>query len=480
MTNTTSVLFRQTLQVSSVCALLAVAGLAGCSRSDDAQAAVKEAGRSFNSIAVGDTTAVETFASKTYKETEALVAEFAGSEDGYAEAAAVTLSLARLGQASLASKQASFAETEALHKARIIRGMLSEWLTMTAISKGASLFDASAELADIKQLIVLRKDDIKTYSAQRDEIDAQIAQLDFQIADLRGQSNAERNIAGGLELEMPRVSATKAAEIVVRVREHTLRADGLELESVRIEGVVGQLRPGAREISLNVDKAAAQVALLLEAQSELHDREVSSREDAKLANDSANQAAKRIEQAVIEYSAFRGAQVNDANNTAISLANSASSALRDANRAIKQIASLTKASVEQTLGECYSRQANGFAEEAILFNALAESGLAGNWASQIQDAQQNESEAQESANDAFQGSASALRGARIRGEEGEKLEAAAVRLDKLGGVEPEPEYEETYDDSMDEDFADEYADEMDDEEFSEEVDPDAEPAQDDD
>lgn len=460
MTNTTSVSLRRTLQLSSTCALIALAGMSGitgCSKSDDAQAAVQQAGRSFSSIAAGDSTDAQTFSAKTYKETEALVAPFAGSEDGYAEAAAVALSLSKLGQAALASQQAARAETQALQKARIVRGMLNEWMTMTAIAQGASQFDGSAERADIEKLITMRQDDIEQYTKQRNIIDSQIGDLDAQIAGLRAKSNTERNLAGGLELEMPRVSAQQAAEIVVRVREHTLRADGYELEAIRIEGVVGQLRPGAREISLNVDKAASQVELLIEARDELHQREVASRSDAKQANDAAAAAAKRIDQAVNEYADFRDSDVISANEKAISLGRSASSALRDANRATKQIASLTKASVQQTLAECYSRQATGYAESAILFNALDEAGLSGNWGSQAQTALGFEIEAQDAANEAFQGAASALRGARIRGDEGEKLEATAVRLDRLGGVEPEPEFEDSFEDSGDEydDFTDE-------------------------
>ncbi len=442
----------QTIQIACACTLIALtgialAGIAGCSRSDDAQAAVKEASRSFNSIAAGDSTASETFSQKTYTQTEQLISEYAGSGDGYAEAAAVTLSLAKLGQASLASSKASQAEIAALRKARIIRGMINEWLTMTAIAQGAGKFDPSAELAEINKLISIRKDDIKQYQAQREQIDTRIAELDAQIDELRRKSVVERNESGALELQMPRVSATEAAKIVVRVREHTLRADNYELEAIRIEGVVGQLRPGAREIGLNVEKATSQIALLEDARNELTEREASSRADAKFANDAAVAATERIEKAVADYTQFRDTQVNDANEKAISLTRASINALRDANKTIKQIAALTKASAQQTLAECYSRQAAGHAEAALLYHALAEAGIPGNWAAQAQASRDKQAQAKTSANDAFQNAASALRSARLRGDEGEKLEATAVRLDRLGGL--EPEYEDTYEENTD-------------------------------
>ncbi len=447
-TSTSSISRSQSIQFACACTLIALAGIAGCSRSDDAQAAVKEASRSFNSVAAGDSTASKTFSQKAYSQTEQLVSEHTGNEDGYAEAAAVTLSLAKLGQASLASSKASQAEIAALHKARIIRGMINEWLTMTAIAQGAGQFDPSAELNEINKLISIRKDDIKQYQIQREQIEDRIAELDAQVDELRRKSIVERNESGALELQMPRVSATEAAKIVVRVREHTLRADNYELEATRIEGIVGQLRPGAREISLNVEKATSQIALLEDARNELAKREASSRADAKLANEAAAAATERIKKAIADYAQFRNTQVNDANEKAISLTRASISALRDANKTIKQIASLTKASAQQTLAECYSRQANGHAEAAILYHALAEAGIPGDWATHAQTSRNQQAQAKASANDAFQSAASALRSARIRGDEGEKLEATAARLDRLGGLEPEPEYEDTYEEGI--------------------------------
>jgi len=433
------------LSIGLVSASISLIGIAGCSRSDDAQQAVKEAGRSFDSIAGGDATASPSFSETTYSKTEDLLKQYAGNQDGYHEAAAVSLSLSKLGQASLSSMRASDMETEALQQARVIRGMINEWLTMSAIAKAAGQFDPSSEISEIEHIISLRQEDIRQYTAQREQIQSEIDKQDAQIADLRSKSTDEREQAGGLELQMPRVSAVEAAQIAQHVREYTLRADQYELEAVRIEGVVGQLRPGAREIGLNVNKATSQIALLQDALNELHDREVSSQNDAQQAQSAAQAAAKRITEAVANYAQLRAQQVNDANEQAISLARASISALRDATRVTKQIGSLTKASARQTLAELYARQAGGFAEAAILYHALDEAGIPGDWASPIQDALSAQQQAKAAANEGFQNAASSLRGARIQGPEGEKLEATAIRLDQLGGIEPKPEFDKSAD-----------------------------------
>lgn len=440
MTHTTNAAkLTRTLTLTAAGALIA---LSGCSRSDEAQAAVKEAGRSFASISAGDPNAARSHSEKTYRETEQLAQQHAGSEDGYAEAAAISVALSKLGQASLASQDASSAETRSLQKARVIRGMINEWLTMSAIAQAAGKFDPSAEIREIDGIVKLRQQDIAQYQRQRELINAEITELEAKIADLRDKSRSERNEAGALELQMPRLNAAEAAKLAERVREHTLRADQFELEAIRVEGVVGQLKPGAREINLNVEKARSQIELLQKAVEELRERETSSRSDAQQAQQNADAAAKRIADAVSDYDQFRDSEVASANEKAISTTRSAISALRDASNATKKVAQMTKSSAQQTLAECFSRQAGGFAEAALLYQSLKEAGLSGNWDSKIQAATDAQEEAKTSAQQAYQDAASSLRSARATGAEAQKVEATAQRLDILGGVEPEPEYDD--------------------------------------
>ena len=62
------------------------------------------------------------------------------------------------------------------------------------------------------------------------------------------------------------------------------------------------------------------------------------------------------------------------------------------------------------------------------------------------------------AKQSFQDAASSLRRVRVRGSGADAIEAAAVRLDRLGGIEPEPEYQEEYEEDAEFDDS-EYDDE---------------------
>ena len=433
----------------------------GCDDSDEAQAAVTKARHSFNALSVGDSEAIPTSNSQNkYQEAEQLLSPYAGDDNGYAEAAALGVAMAKRGQASLASREAARTEAEALHKARVIRGMINEWLTMDAIAMAAGQFDPTADINEIREIIELRRDDIANYRGDMQRINSEVTSHESKIQDLREKASAERNQAGGLELQMPRVSAQEAADISVQVREHTLRADQFDFEADRIEGIVGQLRPIASEVDLNVKKADSQIALLQEAEAELNQQATESQKDAEEARTQANAAAQSIKQALSEYQAFRDNDVQSANSQAISLAQSAISATRDARDAVKDVAALNKADTQQLLAELTRRQADGYREEADLYRALSEANLDGNWDQLISDALEKAEDLDQQSNQNYTDAASSLRSARARGTAGERLEAAAVRLESLGGVEPEPEFndeedmEYDEDDSMEEDLSD--------------------------
>lgn len=432
------VIARQSVIRTLAGAAFVSATLSGCGGDDDAQAAVKQAGRSFTSISVGDSNSNPSYSEKSYKATEQALAAHAGNGNGYAQAAAVGVAMAKRGQAALASQQASRAENDAILQARIIRGMINEWLTMDAIAQAAGMFDPREDIREIQGIIELRRDDISKYESQMEHINAEISDRESKISDLRKLADEQRNQAGALELQIPRVSAQEGADIASQVREFTLRSDQYELEAQRIEGVVGQLRPGAREVSLNVGKARSQIDLLEKAIAELRERARSSEEDAQQARANANDAVQRINEAVDRYQSLRDNEVSAANERAISLVRGAINALRDAGDVVKQSAALNKADSQQLLAELTMRQAAGEREEALMYQSLLDAKISGDWQSAIDAALQQSQELTEAAKQAYLSAAASLRSARMRVDVADRLEATAARLEHLGGLEPEP------------------------------------------
>lgn len=455
-------------QLASFCvtgtkiALVAFAGsaliLSGCSKKDNAKSATAEAGKVFRTVAIGDSAHSDGFSKQAYTQADQATADYAGSDGPYGESAAVASSLAKLGLATLTSKEASEAETSAMHQSRVIRGHLSEWISMNAVAKSTTNLDISEEKASLTDLIELRKNDVEQYTQRYESLRAEIDAYQAQIDDLDSKAMSERNESARFELQMTSVSATQAAQLAERVREHSLRADGYELESVRVQGLVGQLLPGAHEVELQVQKAKDQIELLQLSIDELEQRVRDSKADSAQARANAESAQSAIKQLVEQLEEYRSAEVIPANERVISGMRQAIRSAGGANDNAKLSGAVAKASGQEQLARAISRQARGEAEMVLLYESIKASGLPGQWDNAIESHTTRRDELMDEAKQSFQDAASSLRRVRVRGSGADAIEAAAVRLDRLGGIEPEPEYQEEYEEDAEFDDS-EYDDE---------------------
>lgn len=438
--------------------------ISGCSKNDDAKSAVKEAGLEFSKISVGDPTLSDSIASTSYTNAGNATSEFAGNEKPYGEAAAVSLALSKLGMATIASDESSEFETAAMHQSRIIRGHLSEWIAMNAVAKASTNFDPSDDKESLKELIELRTADVAEYNELFDSLQDEIKEYQGQIEELDAKAASERNESAKYELQMTSVSATKAAQLAERVREHTLRGDSFELESIRIQGRVGQLLPGAHEVELQVKKAMDQIALLKLSIDEIDQRVRDSKTDSAQARANAESAKSKLTELVQNLESYRTETVIPASEKVVSLIRQSLTASRGATNTAKSSGAIAKASAQEQLARALAQQARGEAEMVSLYQSIISSGIGGDWQSKLDSHTATMNGLTEESKQAFQDAASALRSARIRGTEGESIEAAAVRLDQLGGIEPEPEYNEESeytDPEFDEDYDEDYQEDMD-------------------
>jgi len=470
------------LILSTLASGMLLSGFGGCSKNDHAKEAVSDAGFEFSKVSVGDPTLSDSIANAAYTEAGNLVSEYTDSDSPFGEAASVSMALSKLGLATLAGGQVSEVETVAFQQSRVIRGHLSEWIAMNAVAKASMNFDTADDKQALQELITLRTADVAQYTQLFNKIQEEIQNYQSQIDELDAKSVAERNASAGFELQMTSVSATQAAKLAERVREHSLRADNFELESVRLQGRLGQLLPGAHEIELQVKKAKDQIDLLNLSIDELDQRVRDAKEDSAQARANAQQAQTALTELVNQLEDYRANTVSPATQKVISLLRQSLTAARNAKDTAKSSGAIAKASANEHLARTLSRQARGHADMVSLYLSIIDSGVTGDWNSKLEEHTTRRDELIEESNQAFQSAASALRSARARGETGQSMEAAAVRLDRLGGVEPEPEYSEDYEsDEPDYDngeFDEEMQGDMNDE-FDSELDPDAEFIEDD-
>jgi len=438
--------------------LLAGVGLLQGCGDDETKAAVRSANIQFESIAAGDENFRMDDALTEYRAIETDIGAYAGDGSGYAEAAAVSLAQAKLGQAAHAAQLSAHAETDALRRVRLLRATLSEYLTLSAIAEAAALYDPAEDLAELRRIAQLRQADATRYNEQKSEIDNEIADLEAKIAALRARAVAQRRQAGEIELSMIDVSAQRAAELAADAREYTLRADNYDLEADRISGRVGQLRPTAAEIALNAGNAASQIAMLENSQREATERARASQQDASEARAAAAGARDRLVSLAGEFRNFRADTIENGTNKITRLLGAADSDLRPANQSLKINAAATRASIKEALGSAWTRRANGHADAAAIYESLADAGIPGEFARLAEESRVAMDEAMTNSNEAFASAARALRSIRVNGDARDKLEQAALRLDRLGGTEPEPEFSEDFEDDSVDDMSDDMND----------------------
>ncbi len=429
--------------------ILAVAAssvlMGGCSKNEDAKKAVSMAGHEFSKLSIGDSTLSDQVSNKVYNEAANLTSQYASNEDSFGNAAAITVALSKLGLATISGGDASAAETNAMHQSRVIRGHLSEWIAMNAVAIATTNLDVSDEKKILRDLIDLRSADVEHYTKLMESLQMEIADFQAKIDDLDAKAASERNKGAEFELQMTSVTATQAAKLAERMREHSLRADGFELESVRLQGKVGQLLPGAKEVKLQVQMAKDQIDLLHLSINELDQRVRDAEQDSAQARAKAAEAAAKLSALVDTLEQYRQETANPANEAILSTLRQSLSSARNATKTTKVSGALAKSAAQEHLARALSRFARGHHEMAQLYQAIEASGLAGDWQSKGAAHQSRSQELFEESKQAFQNAASSLRATRLRGQIGEALESAAVRLDLLGGVEPEPEYTEEYD-----------------------------------
>ncbi len=463
----------RTIATVSLLTLLSVSTLplSGCSGESEAQKAVEQAELSLRKVSIGDPTLGRSLNDKAYQEAEQAVADHAGSDKPFGEAASVSLAIAKLGQSALAGQAASDAETASLHKSRIIRARLSEWITMNAVARASMNFDVSADTEQLRELIALRRQDVAEFEQLLATIRTEIDGYEAQIADLEAKASEQRNEAARYELQMPNVSAQEAAQLAERVREHTLRADAYELEAFRVQGSLDRVLPESREIANQVEKAKGQIRLLNESLEEIDQRVRNAEQDARDARQRAEDAQTALVALIDELETFREETAAPAHARVERSIRDALAALREVKDNATTAGSLATSTAQQHLARALERQARGEADMALLYESLLSANVPGPWGDRMNDHAAARDDLQQRADQAFLDAAGAIRRARARGDNADRLEATAARLEALGGQTPEPEEEfddgsstEDFDEELDESFEDDADTEMIDEE----------------
>ncbi|MFT5423593.1 MAG: chromosome segregation ATPase [Phycisphaerales bacterium] len=385
---------------------------------------------------------------------------------GTTEAAATLLGAAKSGVASNKAQASQKVEFTAREMGVVVRATTAKWQRLDAQAKAASQITVADELADIAVLIEERRAERTTNEQAKAGFDAQVAELDTQIADFAAKASVQRDEAGTLRLRLSQVSASEAATLAERIREFTLRADELDRHASERQTARDQITPEAREASLNVEKIEMQLQLLDRQRAEAQAREQQAQEDARSARAAADTVASELRNLAAELTAFVDGDLMSAHDSVDSEISASQRSTQQGRTVTRQSSALTSAAALQARGILENRRASALEEVARVYQSIAASGVMPTATESVESFHTRALEAHEAASQAFTSAASALRGVRLVGREfrgtSDRLKEAADTLDRLAAtplgeipdLSPAPAAEDAF---GDDDFADDGA-----------------------
>ena len=416
--------------------------LAGCGRDADEQS-VSDATIMLAAMDNGSgTPSPEASAKAGYNEVINSLQGIANGDGPLAADAAVLMSEAQQGIAVQATERAA----ALLHAAQLrqsgIRAQLRAWQMHNAAATAAASYDATPEIAAIDRSTREKQDQAEAEQARKSAIEADIAGLLLEVTDRMSRSADLRAQAGGLRLEIARVSETEGLRLTEQIRELSRAADKLEFEAREIKVQADRRNLDLQESEVEINKLTNQIMLLGQSRSAVQTRASASQQQAARARGDAEKAAGEIaakvdtgDDALTPFMDSQAAPVVQEAvsgfKTAIASANKAKSSRKSsANLAIGQ-AQQNLADMQWTYAQSLDSYAQLMAELAAAQPAVPASA---EYASRSQSARQQATEAKQAAYEAYQAAKAAYDASGAAGDARDRLNAVGTRLNELSAI----------------------------------------------
>lgn len=410
---------------------LTLASLAGCGQDADSSK-VTEASNVIDVRHIEDV-------DQSYSDIIALLDSVSSAaSEGTTEAAATLMGAAKSGVASSKAQASQTVEFTAREMGVLVRATTAKWQRLDAQAQAAAQISVDDELAEIAQLIEERRAERTTNEEAKAAFDAQVGELDTQIADFSGRAAAERDQAGALRLQISRVSASEAATLAEQIREFTLRADALDRRASELQTTRDQITPEAREAGLNVAKIELQLELLDRQRAEAQAREQRAQEDVRSARSAADSTASELRNQAAELLSFVDGELMTAIDGVSTQISGSQQATQNGQTITRESSQLTSAAALQARGILENRRSAALEEVSRVFVNIAAVGVMPNAAETAETLHTRAVEAHETASEAFTSAASSLRRVTLIGREfrgtSDRLKEAADTLDSLAAT----------------------------------------------
>lgn len=442
--STTPPPFRAARRLAAALLGVSALALAGCGeRESPAGAAVRDASYKLAALNAGvGNDPVDEHAVRVYTSVRESLkrASSSGSADETG-AAAILVSHAERGLASVPAAEHMRLEREAAHQKELVLSEHRAWIGHSALAVAAAAYDPANDLAEIERQVRERQAEVEKERARQADLTASVERLRSRARALQAEARQHRDEVGRLELRVPTVSDTEGLELVKQAREHRRKADGLELQAQELVVEADLMMPEVNEAGVIVEKLLRQIESLGEVRVGVQARGRTAQEQATAARADAQSAAQRLA-ALLEGSgaepglhAFRQGRLVQAYEEASHGFDAAASEARKGMTADRAGAQLAVGQARQAAGDLHWNRARGLDTYAELLEALANStpGVpnADRYRAWAAEARQGEREALERAAQAYSDAREAYGATGARGEVRDRLERVTRQLELL-------------------------------------------------
>ncbi len=442
--STTPPPFRPARRLAAALLGVSALALAGCGeRESPAGAAVRDASYKLAALNAGvGNDPVDEHAVRVYTTVRESLkrASSSGSADETG-AAAILVSHAERGLASVPAAEHMRLEREAAHQKELVLSEHRAWIGHSALAVAAAAYDPANDLAEIERQVRERQAEVERERARQADLTANVESLRSRARALQSEARQHRDEVGRLELRVPTVSDTEGLELVKQAREHRRKADGLELQAQELIVEADLKMPEVNEAGVIVEKLLRQIESLGEVRVGVQARGRTAQEQATAARADAQSAAQRLA-ALLEGSgaepglhAFRQGRLVQAYEEASRGFDAAASEARKGMTADRAGAQLAVGQARQAAGDLHWNRARGLASYADLLEALVNAEPATPNADRYRawaaEARQGEREALERAAQAYSDAREAYGATGARGEARDRLERVTRQLELL-------------------------------------------------
>jgi predicted nucleic acid-binding Zn-ribbon protein len=365
---------KSSLRVHGVPLLLLMAGMAlvpGCDQRSQGSKSLQSASNSLHATGVAPEADASKLQSRLKQISGSLADVAANGSAGEKSSAAVLLAQTTMGEGELAAQAAKTADFTIRNQLVLVSGLLADWSRHSATVNSLKTFDPSKDLAELDAGKAAMQSELESHEKALAAAKARQSQLQDEAKAKMVEAEAAAREYATRSQSAIKMTATQAAEVVIKANEFRRQADDLRTAGGKLQAAADLLEPTVKEYGVLGEKCRRQIANYEKSAESLRTRRQASEQESAAAAAKANAAANDLDKMVVELLAKRASDVVPAYAKAADHFAKAASKAAGAAAAAPGMSKVSQGSAKLALAETHWGQSHGARAVISTLDALA-------------------------------------------------------------------------------------------------------------